>query len=434
MMNCHETETWLLSDETPNRPTAEVRVHLRSCTACHQRFARLVRLIHEVRNAPLQAVPAAGRAKLFAQIEPAPTAIPVTIPMAIPLFAPVRPSRARRWSNAPWLRLAAAAMLCIGLGLVIYFVARPGPQDPILIVEEEDDDREDVDGPVEDRVLARHLVLAETLEPVKQLRALNRMAADVRTESLATAGKGTSDDLALLAWLHARLLHDGILRTARAMDGDNKALVLSIVKELRKAETELEDLVKDVPKQAANPLRQMRLQAHDAAAALEGGPDVAAPAAQPPVIVGSRALLQTLVVSSLQVANEEDPIKRAGHSTDVAGRLADVLAEQGDKAAPDRVNSLTKALEKVMMRGVHGNLAQLDLAKTDDASRKHMEQIHKQAEASFRKLQPSMLKISQEARQHLTRFQELTKQIKTQQFNKGKGLPWKKPARGGKPR
>src|SRR5438105_9249433 len=106
-MNCHETETWLLRDETPNRPSPEVRVHLRSCAACRQRFARLVRLIQEVQRAPLPAIPAAARARLVAQIEKTPAAIPIAIPLATPVARPVRRFSPQRLLETPWTRWAA---------------------------------------------------------------------------------------------------------------------------------------------------------------------------------------------------------------------------------------------------------------------------------------------------------------------------------------
>src|SRR5438067_1688374 len=135
-MNCHETETWLLRDETPNRPSPEVRVHLRSCAACRQRFARLVRLIQEVQHAPLPAVPAAGRARLFAQIEKTPAAIPMAIPLAAPIAGSARRFSPRRLlQSPPWTRWAAAAVLCLGLGLTLALVLRPRPDDSGGVVE-----------------------------------------------------------------------------------------------------------------------------------------------------------------------------------------------------------------------------------------------------------------------------------------------------------
>src|SRR5206468_12822081 len=64
VMTCNEVENWMLADETPNRPSEEVRRHLRSCAGCRERFGRLVRLIHEVHTAPMQPIPPATRAHI----------------------------------------------------------------------------------------------------------------------------------------------------------------------------------------------------------------------------------------------------------------------------------------------------------------------------------------------------------------------------------
>src|SRR5215212_3403088 len=104
-MNCHEVDTWMLTDETPNRPPADVRSHLRSCAGCRRNFGRLVRLIHEVSTAPLPPIPAAARDKLLLSLEPLPVAIPLN-----PLPQPAS-GLPKRWQTQPWMRWAAAAVL-----------------------------------------------------------------------------------------------------------------------------------------------------------------------------------------------------------------------------------------------------------------------------------------------------------------------------------
>src|SRR4051812_16860566 len=110
-MNCHDLESWMMSAETPQRPSSEVRRHLRSCAGCRRRFGRLVRLIPEGSAAPLPLVPAAARDRLLARLEPRPAVIPLATPVALPL------PRARPLPGQRWGRLAAAALLFIGLGL-----------------------------------------------------------------------------------------------------------------------------------------------------------------------------------------------------------------------------------------------------------------------------------------------------------------------------
>ncbi len=420
-MKCHEVEAWMLADETPNRPPAEVRRHLRSCAGCRRGFGRLVRLIHEVSTAPLPATSVAARDRLLAQLEPRPATIPLPAP------ARTKPRTPRIWLAHPLARWAAAAMLFLGLGLGLAYITRPRSADSRT---RSANNAETVSGPVEDRVLSRHLVLSETREPERRVSALNDMATDVREESMVSARKGATDDLSLLVWLHARILHEGVLRSARALPGNNRFTMTPILEQLERAEQSVEKLARNSPHAVSGSLHQLGQQVHDTLIALRGGPDGAAPAAQPPAVVSKRSLLQMLVVSSLQVAQEEDPVKRAEHSTDVAGRLADTLVEQAGKGDADDAKRLAESLEKVMERGVQGNLDNLDLDKMDDVRRKQVDRVQERAEAAMQKLQPNLLQMPIEAQKNLIRALELAEQLqKMQQKGHGKGK-----GKGKKPR
>ncbi len=416
-MKCHEVEAWMLSDETPNRPPAEVRSHLRSCAGCRRSFGRLVRLIHEVSNAPLPPVPVAARQNLLAQLAPRPATLPLSAPTQ------PRPLPRKNWVAHSWTRWAAAAVLFLALGLGLAYMARPRPDGPLL---GGDTPSEIVQGPVEDRVVARHLVLSETREPSRRLNALNDMATDVREESLASARQGASDDVAFLVWLHSRILHDGVLRSVRDLPSNARSLVAPILHQLQQAEKGVAALMRNSPQQVASSLSQLGEQVRETIAALQGGPDSAPPAAAPPAVVTKRSLLQVLVVSSLQVAQEEDPVKRAEHSTDVAGRLADTLVEQAGKGVSDETNRLAESLEKVMERGVQGNLDKLDVDEMDDVRRKQFDRVQKRAGAAVQKVQPNMQQLPREAQLTLLRALELSQQLQgTQKSSKDK--PRKKP-------
>ncbi len=419
-MTCHDVEAWMLSVESPNRPSAEVRRHIRSCAACRRAFGRLVRLIHEVSTAPLPPVSPGARDRLLTRI----ASLPATLPLPEPA-APTRKSLPwKQVVHSPWARYAAAAVLFLALGVGLAFLARS---------------RQGSDGPrperadrqpeaVEDRVLVHHLVLAETHEPVARLDALNDMAGDVREETIQQAQKGASDDLTLLVWLHARILHEGIQRVARTLPGNPQVLAAPIVAKLEQAERRLKASARDVPKGSALALEQVGRHVHETIVALNGGPAGQPPATTAPVVLASRSLLQVLVLSSLETAIEEDPVKRAAHSTDVAGRLADTLAEQAGKVEPNEASRLAEALQSVMERGVRNNLEDVDLDKVDDVRRKQMEKVQQRAGAAVEKLQPNNPQLQQlppEVLQNLLRTLELAQQLK-QHGHHGKGPPKKR--------
>src|SRR5205823_9265043 len=143
----------------------EVRRHLRSCAGCRERFGRLVRLIHEVHTAPLQPIPPATRAHIVAQLAPLPVAIPLAVAQAQPVAVAV-PLAARRWQMPRhWYGWAAAAVLCLVVGVGLVALLRSGKGQP-------EEDRKTYDAghlAVEDRVLERHLELAETRDPARRL-------------------------------------------------------------------------------------------------------------------------------------------------------------------------------------------------------------------------------------------------------------------------
>jgi hypothetical protein len=319
------------------------------------------------------------------------------------------------------MRWAAAAVLFLGLGLGLAVLVRPRPDRPGRT-----NSSEVAAGQVEERVLACHLVLSETREPARRLTALNDMATDVREESLTSARQGATDDLAYLVWLHARILHEGVLRSARDLPETARTTVTPILQQLQNAEQSVSNLAQSVPLHAASSLRELGQQVHETITALKGGPDSTPPPASPPTLVSKRSLLQVLVVSSLEVAREEDPVKRAEHSTDVAGRLVDTLVEQAGKADAEEANRLAQSIEKVMERGVQGNLDKLDSEQVDEARRKQIDQLQERAGAAVEKVQPNIPKMPAEAQQNLLRAIELVKQLQAAQKH-GKGKPPKKP-------
>src|SRR5262249_9209087 len=153
--------------------SSEVRRHLRSCASCRGQFGRLVRLIHQVAEAPLPPVPPAARDRLLAQLEPRTASIPPATPMtpSIPVAIPFPQTNPPSWRR--WGQLAAAALLSISLGRGLAILVKPRPDN----VQARKDPPESAK-PLEERVLERHLELAESSEPQQRLTSLNAMASD----------------------------------------------------------------------------------------------------------------------------------------------------------------------------------------------------------------------------------------------------------------
>jgi hypothetical protein len=80
-----------------------------------------------------------------------------------------------------------------------------------------------------------------------------------------------------------------------------------------------------------------------------------------PVPTGSRAeVLEALVNESLQIADEDDPLRRADGSARVADALAAAVARASARNDRASALALTKHLGLVLERGVNGNIYKLD--------------------------------------------------------------------------
>src|SRR5262249_6746776 len=138
---------------------------------------------------------------------------------------------------------------------------------------------------LEERVLEQHLLLAEAQEPAEQLKALGKMAADLRDESLHEARRQKAEDVSFLVWLYRRVLVEGVVGCAVVRRADERALLTPVVADLKKAEAEAGRLARGAAPQLAGPLRLLQQTAGAAARALQADPaaaDLEKPPARPP--------------------------------------------------------------------------------------------------------------------------------------------------------
>src|SRR5262249_44337429 len=178
-MKCRAVRAWMLTDETPQRPPSRLRRHLQRCPRCRKLYGRLVRLIHEVQEAPLPSADCPARTQLLARLAAAPRPAP---PIGL------RPPH-RVVSRTRWVAAAAVLLLTAGTGLVV--LNRSEQRDVSLPNGTQGADApRSAERPLEDRLLQQHLRLAEAKGPAEQLEALAHMADDLRIESLRAARRG----------------------------------------------------------------------------------------------------------------------------------------------------------------------------------------------------------------------------------------------------
>lgn len=119
-MNCKETQTWLLTSETPALPPPPLAEHLRRCAICQNQHRQLLLVESHLQNAPLPLVPVAVRAQLMKEI----TATPVVLPART-----LTKRRRRRWPVEHIVGYLAAAAASAIVGALLghgYAVRGPG--------------------------------------------------------------------------------------------------------------------------------------------------------------------------------------------------------------------------------------------------------------------------------------------------------------------
>src|SRR5262245_27359609 len=429
-MKCRAVRAWMLTDETPQRAPSPVRRHLQRCSRCRKRYGRLVRLIHEVRELPLPSGDCPARTELLQRLAALPAPAP-SVEASPPVLRPTRGAGGR----ARWAVAAAVLLLAFGTGLILFTRKGGNPQQPSP-PDSPSTATVPAERPLEDRLLEQHLRLAEAEGPAEQIDAHTHMSTDLHTESLRAARRGAEKDVAYLAWLHGRVVDEGIVRCAAELPGGGKASLSPVLAQLRRTADEAREARRESPKVAAS-MAVVEATAREAIRALEGEPAVRPlrPQPQPPVELAASNLLRVLVAESLLVVGEDDPVRRAGHSSRVADSLAKTIVEKGDTTDPQEAARLGEKLGAVVNRGVMSNLDQADPEDLDEEQKKEAEQVRKRAGDAVDAIKQNRPRVPEEARQGLERALEGKRPEKPHGHGKGKGSKKEKPKKpSGRPR
>jgi hypothetical protein len=394
----------MLSDETPQRPPPKVRRHLQHCPRCRKRYARVVRLIHEIEQQPLPDTRAA-QARFLESLPPRPALETQAGPV---LIAPPRRVPRRSWTR--WLQ---AAMLLIGFGLgwaalpLLRQAPKPESNKPVVRSPRPKEQRQ-----LEDRILEQHLQLAEAQKPAEQVQALGKMATDLKTESLRQARKGeeAADDLAYLVWLYRRVIGEGVVRSAAVLPAAERGVLKPVIADLEETRTEAAQLGRAATPGVAGPLKLLVKTAALAAKALKKPEEVALldPVSDKPPVEesGSRSLLKVMVVQSLLVVAEDDPVRRADHSTRVAHSLAQAIIDRAATADEEEAKQLGQSLEAVVDRAVNPNLELVAPKVANPAKQKEAEEVRKRARKAVAVVKEKLPDMPEQARDALKRVFE----------------------------
>jgi hypothetical protein len=273
-MNCEALHSRLLGSEKPDRLTAELAAHLKTCAACRKWQRRLVHLERNVALLPVAPAPR-GKAEFVrqfvaAELEPlsaereAPSESTngvttvqtwkfekLAAALRSSLQAPratlnAFPAPARRRIAA----VLAASLLLLAFGLWINSPTSPftpKPPDPLLA-----------------SVVERDLCLAAAKSPSERVETLADLADDLQGSTRSLINHGQPDDLKALAELYEQVVRDGIVAQASSLSPGEKARLLKgIAQRLADAGDEAEKLIKVLPESSAAPLNIIVRAARD---------------------------------------------------------------------------------------------------------------------------------------------------------------------------
>jgi hypothetical protein len=402
-MNCHEAYLWMLEVEQPTvSPPDPVIDHLRGCSKCRRRQKRVLRLLTTVRSLPAPPENPLVRAEVLSLVRQQPLA--AVLPLS-PLSPRHGLKQLRRWLLRPAALVAVvpAAIVLFSLfgGGLLYYFYEPSNSGNLNQVQGNDpSQRVWNDGDLRTRLLEHTLNLANAKAPGDQLDALTDMAADLESESLAQAGQVDNAQLMRLAVLYERVVEEGILPHAFVLSPESRQQkLLILVAEFQQTATKTEQAAKQKPA-AAEPLLRVSLAAGRAFRLLNNPIVQLPPPKQPQAPEGP--LLEALVLHGLVLADENDPLKRAEVSTDVADNLVRTILESSQRGSDrDEMEKLGTYLGAVMNRGVNGNLDRVD-PKTLDAKRQaDYERLKQRAAEMMARFQRNMQDAPPHSRQGL---------------------------------
>jgi hypothetical protein len=257
-MNCRSVYRSLLALESPAVPDPEVREHLKGCSRCRRRRRRLLRLQREVQSLPFPLENPRAKAcflQMLARLQTHQAAAASAPPS-------VRPTRRRLVTYA----VAAVLLLAPALGWLLGEKDdAPRPKKPAEAVASGS-----VDPVVVDRLLERHLHLAQGLPSGERFQVFVELAAELRDEALRLARQPGSAELPVVVRLYGRIMDEGLVgRAAHLNEPQRRQRLPAVINELRQTENQVQRAIAEASPSVAASLRSLAATARDARARLQ---------------------------------------------------------------------------------------------------------------------------------------------------------------------
>jgi hypothetical protein len=298
-MKCHLIQTYLLGVEKPGQPPADVQAHLTACAACREWQRQLAQLEQNVGLLPVPA--STGKADLLRRLR--------SEPFAGGVYRGRNKERGLQKLSVATALAAGLLLFTFGLWVWQREPPRKAPTGYALVAG----------------LMQRNLRMAPGGELAKRIETLADVADDLQGETRLLARVAPAEDLEALTRMYERVVREGIEKLALKLPAGQGRQVLE-------------------------PIRERLAQ--------PGGEAAASPAAveRARQFRRNRVLVEKLVQYSLYLAAEEEPLRRAGHCTDLAESMADEMQKSAQNKEGPRVLELGQHLNALLRYGVAANM------------------------------------------------------------------------------
>jgi hypothetical protein len=471
-MNCAHCQRRLLLAEKPEFPDLDVEGHLAGCQACRD-FQRQLLCVEA--NVPRVPVPASdGKQRLLQLLlqsasppapppRPAPRPAARTLPLATRLAGDWR-----RWGPAAAaVAVAAAVLIACGVWLGNWLAGgTPDPQQSPPLAKSPDNKPDNKtplpsgkklqdpfkgkdpkkqppilvkEPPLVPQLVDCDLKLAQANTARERLGALAVMAQALERETRALAPAAPPAKLLKLAELYRQVVGEGVVAQARELPAGERGEVLpGVAVQLAMTARDAEKLAKQLPAEQARALRALAAAAQAGKGQLD---QLTGLVAFTQVTLDERTqqlrsdedVIDALVRGGLDLAGEDDPLKRADH----CNCIVDVLAREIKKAVARkdgvRVALLSDQMQELLVQGVAVNVTRAqETVAPDSPGAEAIARVGEKVALVTDDLAGELDRFPEPAqmqpvRQALAKGkQEVEKAVKGNPKGKGKGPPPKK--------
>jgi len=353
IMTCHDCREKLLRTLDPSMPSTEVAAHVAECDDCRQYQQDLLRIESNIARIPVP--PSRGPEAFKSILRQLATAEPVMSPI------PTLSRRSRR--PLAWAMTVLAASVLVAVG--IYWSMNRGGQDDQQIAKQPPVPIKDQPATYVAQLLDCNLSLAEDASPRQKAKAVAALTNLIQD---AMESKPGNAPLQALAKMHHDTLFAGLLPIAQRMPpAEREEALAPIIDDLVRFHDEQvavlapEDPAEDkVAKSIAKDIRDIRHQLRDLLPAGVG--QAKAPGQRRPRSIVTidwkrdLPLIEALVTAGRKLALEQNPLKRAEQSHDLAEKMGEEIqqaAQVGDGARAAEYGHYVHAL---LTRAVASNM------------------------------------------------------------------------------